>query len=75
MSEHPPKRANTLYDWRRIVTKSSNLAEKSQKNLLSLYLTEEGILNKQLLSETLKDVKFTDEKVNEKRYNHFNEHS
>ena len=41
-----------------IVTKSSNLLEKSQKNLLSLYLTMEGILNKELLSETLKNVKF-----------------
>ncbi|MBQ7449908.1 DNA primase, partial [bacterium] len=43
---------------KRIVTKSSNLAEKSQKNLLSLYLTSEGISNKEFLSEAIKNVKF-----------------
>ena len=46
-----------------IVTKSSNLAEKSQKNLLSLYLTMEGISNKELLSETIKNVKFEDKNL------------
>ena len=45
------------------VTKSSNLTQKWQKNLLSLYLTDEGILNKQLLSETIKNVDFTDENL------------
>lgn len=45
---------------KQIVTKSSNLEEKSQKNLLSLYLTEEGILNKELLSETIRNVKFSE---------------
>ena len=48
---------------KKIVTKSSNLMEKSQKNLLSLYLTMEGILNKELLSETIKNVKFEDENL------------
>ena len=44
----------------RIVTKSLHLMEKSQKNLLSLYLTKEGISNKEFLSEAIKDVKFED---------------
>ena len=38
--------------------------EKSQKNLLSLYLTTEGILNKEFLSEAIKDVKFEDKNLN-----------
>ena len=42
----------------KIVTNSSNLMEKSQKNLLSLYLTMEGISNKEFLSEAIKNVKF-----------------
>ena len=47
----------------KIVTKSSNLAEKSQKNLLSLYLTEEGMINKQMLSEAIKEVDYSDENL------------
>ena len=43
---------------KQIVTKSSNLMEKSQKNLLSLYLTNEGFSNKEFLSEAIKNVKF-----------------
>ena len=43
---------------KQIVTNSSNLMEKSQKNLLSLYLTMEGILNKEILLETIRNVKF-----------------
>ncbi len=47
----------------KIVTKSSNLEEKSQKNLLSLYITTEGLSNKELLSETIKNVTFYDENL------------
>lgn len=47
----------------RNVTKSSNLIEKSQKNLLSLYLTTEGLSNKEILSETIKNVKFENENL------------
>lgn len=48
---------------KRIVTKSSNLMEKSQKNLLSLYITEQAILNKELILEIVKNVKFEDENL------------
>lgn len=48
---------------KKIVTKSSNLMKKSQKNLLSLYITEQGILNKVFLSEAIKNVKFDDENL------------
>ena len=48
---------------KKIVTKSSNLAEKSQKNLLSLYLTTEGISNKEFLSEAMKNVNFEDKNL------------
>ena len=48
---------------KQIVTKSSNLMEKSQKNLLSLYLTMEGISNKEFLSEAIKNVKFEDKNL------------
>ena len=47
----------------RIVTKSSNLKEKAQKNLLSLYITKEGLLNKEILSETIRNVTFEDKNL------------
>ena len=47
----------------KIVTKSSNLMEKSQKNLLSLYITEQAFLNKDFISETIKNVKFEDKNL------------
>ena len=56
LKEHSP-------NVKKIVTKSSNLAEKSQKNLLSLYLTEEGLSNREFLSEAIKNVKFDDENL------------
>ena len=40
-------------DNKKLVTKSSQFEEKAQKNLLSVFLTDEGILNYQKLSEKL----------------------
>ncbi|MBR6162710.1 DNA primase [bacterium] len=46
-----------------IVTKTSNISEKAQKNLLSLYLTTERTLDYHVLSEKLKQVKFTEKNL------------
>lgn len=46
-----------------IVTKSSNILEKTQKNLLSLYLVYENPFSIQELNEMIKEVKFNDEKL------------
>ncbi len=45
-------------DFSRIVTKSSNISEKAQKNLLSLFLLGRSISDNKYLSETIKNVKF-----------------
>ena len=46
-----------------IVTKTSNIMEKAQKNLLSLYLVYETPCSFQELSEMIKNVDFDDEKL------------
>ena len=46
-----------------IVTKSSNILEKAQKNLLSLFLIEESPLDFQSLSNIVKNVEFDNEKL------------
>lgn len=46
-----------------IVTKSSNISEKAQKNLLSLFLTDDGSTDIKFLSEIVKNVKFTDKNL------------
>lgn len=46
-----------------IVTKSSNILEKTQKNLLSLYLVYENPFSLQELNEMIMEVKFNDEKL------------
>lgn len=46
-----------------IVTKTSNISEKAQKNLLSLYLISESHLNFQTLSNLIKNVNFDNEKL------------
>ncbi len=50
-------------DFSRIVTKSSNIAEKAQKNLLSLFLICESNSDINYLSEIIKNVTFTDENL------------
>jgi len=47
----------------RIVTKSSNIIEKTQKNLLSLYLVYESPISFITLSSMIKGVEFSDEKL------------
>lgn len=46
-----------------IVTKSSNILEKAQKNLLSLYLVNENHFTFQQISEMIDKVNFSDEKL------------
>ena len=46
-----------------IVTKSSNISEKAQKNLLSLFLTDDRNTDIKFLSEVVKNVKFTDKNL------------
>lgn len=46
-----------------IVTKSSNIEDKAQKNLLSLYLINEGHLSFQELKEMIDKVEFGNEKL------------
>ena len=50
-------------DFTGIVTKSSNICEKAQKNLLSLFLTDDGNTDKKFLSEVVQNVKFTDKNL------------
>ena len=50
-----------IQDNQKLVTKSSQFEEKAQKNLLSVFLTEEGILNYQKLSEKLPENIIRDE--------------
>ncbi|MCD7740134.1 MAG: DNA primase [Candidatus Gastranaerophilales bacterium] len=50
-------------DFRGIVTKSSNICEKAQKNLLSLFLAGSNDMNVKYLSEIIKNVKFTDKNL------------
>ena len=59
------KMMNTLEnkDFSGIVTKSSNICEKAQKNLLSLFLITESNADKKYLSEIVKDVQFTDKNL------------
>lgn len=47
----------------RIVTNSSNILEKAQKNLLSLYLINESPFNLKELNEMVSKVTFTDESL------------
>lgn len=46
-----------------IVTKTSNISEKGQKNLLSLYLINESQFDFKTLSSIIKNVKFDNEKL------------
>ena len=46
-----------------IVTKTLNISQKAQKNLLSLYLTTERTLDYDVLSEKLEQVKFTEKNL------------
>ncbi len=46
-----------------IVTKSSNICEKAQKNLLSLFLISESDTDKKYLSEVINNVKFIDKNL------------
>lgn len=48
---------------RPIVTKTSNISQKAQKNLLSLYLISEGHFNFQQINEMIGSVEFNDEKL------------
>lgn len=50
-------------DFSGIVTKSSNIYEKAQKNLLSLFLIGESNLDVRYLSEVIKNVKFIDKNL------------
>lgn len=50
-------------DVTKIVTNSSNIVEKTQKNILSLYLISNSPLNFQQRFDRLADVEFTDEKL------------
>lgn len=54
---------NNFQEKLQIVKKNSNLAEKAQKILLSLYLVNEDTGNWQKLNELIKDVKFDNEKL------------
>ena len=47
-----------------IVTKSSNIYEKAQKNLLSLFLTGESNADENYLIQTIKNVNFIDKNLN-----------
>ncbi len=47
----------------RIVTKSSNIYEKAQKNLLSLFLTGESDIDLSYLRDVIKNVKFIDKNL------------
>jgi DNA primase len=47
-----------------IVTKTLNISEKAQKNLLSLYLIPESHLDFDTLSNIIKNVKFDNKKLN-----------
>ncbi len=47
-----------------IVTKSSNIYEKAQKNLLSLFLTGESNTDENYLIQTIKNVNFIDKNLN-----------
>lgn len=46
-----------------IVTKTSNIAEKTQKNLLSLYLVYDSQFSFTQLSESIKNVEFTEKRL------------
>ena len=46
-----------------IVTKTSNISQKAQKNLLSLYLTTDRTLDYQVLSKKLEQVKFSEKNL------------
>ncbi len=46
-----------------IVTKTSNICEKAQKNLLSLFFTVGSESDMNFLKESIQDVKFTDENL------------
>ena len=48
---------------KKIVTKSSNIEEKAQKNILSMYLINSSPLNFQQIAEMTKNVQFTNEKL------------
>ena len=50
-------------DFTGIVTKSSNIYEKAQKNLLCLFLTGESNLGINYLTEIIKNVKFIDKNL------------
>jgi len=48
---------------KKIVTKSENISEKAQKNILSLYLISNSPFNFEYISKKIKDVTFTNEKL------------
>lgn len=54
---------NSAKNFNPIVTKSSNILEKAQQNLLSLYLIDEGHYSFKELKEMIDQVEFTDEKL------------
>lgn len=53
----------TTVNFNPIVTKSSHLLEKAQKNLLSLYLIYENPFSLKELNELIAEIEFTDEKL------------
>ncbi len=53
----------SLKEFDGIVTKSSNICEKAQKNLLSLFLITESDTDKKYLSEVINNVKFIDKNL------------
>ena len=58
-SFNPP----SVQDFTPIVTKTSNISEKAQKNLLSLFLADVSNLQKSYLSESVKNVKFSNKNL------------
>ncbi len=54
----------SIQDNKQIVTKTSNISEKAQKNLLSLYLINESHFDFQTLSEIIKKVQFDNKNLN-----------
>lgn len=58
-----PERQITIGSENRIVTKTSNIEEKAQKNLLSLYLINESHFTFQELNEMIESVEFSDERL------------
>ncbi len=56
-------KSKEISDFSPIVTKTSNICEKAQKNLLSLFLVSEGHTDDRYLSQVIKNVKFIDKNL------------